>query len=121
MGHALPRGAIAYERSVAVARLHVGDVITYDRPAGGRVTHRIAWAGRDGRGRRAFATKGDANGARDPWRVVLPRATQRLVVAHVPLAGYALAALGSRPLRIAAIGLPALALGLAALRRRRPA
>ena len=114
MGASVPRGSIAYERAVPVERLRVGDVITYAH-AGARVTHRIAWTGRDERGRRLFQTRGDANGAADPWRFTLPRRNQPVVRFHVPLAGYAIAALSVRAVRVVAIGLPALAVAICVL------
>lgn len=120
MGSTIPRGSIVYEREVPVARLRVGDVITYTPPgAAARVTHRLVWAGRGSGGRRSFRTKGDANATADPWRFELDHPRQARVVAHVPLAGYALAALGLRWVRMLAIGVPALLVGLAALRRPR--
>ena len=114
MGDAVPRGSIAYERSVPAARLRVGDVITYVHH-GARITHRIAWIGRGADGRRRFQTRGDANAQRDPWRFTLDRRTQPVVRFHVPLAGYAIAALSVRAVRIVAIGLPALVAALATL------
>jgi signal peptidase len=113
MGSSVPRGSIAYERAVPVAELRVGDVITYTHEAA-RVTHRIVWIGRDRDGRRVFRTKGDANAHPDPWRFHLD-AEQPVVRFHVPLAGYLLAALALRPVRMLAIGLPALAIALGAL------
>jgi len=112
MGDALPRGSIAYERRVPVERLRVGDVITYVH-RGARVTHRIASVDPGP----VFRTKGDANPAADPWRFTLPADEQAVVRFHVPLAGYAIAALSVRWLRMLLIGLPALAIGLALLRR----
>ena len=92
----------------------MGDVITYTH-AGARITHRIAWTGRDPSGRRLFRTRGDANGAPDPWRFTLPRRTQPVVRFHVPLAGYLVAALSVRAVRMVAIGLPALAVAILVL------
>jgi len=95
----------------------VGDVITYEPPAGagpaGLVTHRIVWAGRSEAGTRVFRTKGDFNRAADPWSFSLQRPTQARAVFHVPYVGYLLAALGVRWLRMLLIGLPALAIGVA--------
>jgi signal peptidase I len=48
------RGSLVLDEVVPVADLKVGDVITYQPPAGGRVgliTHRIAWIGHDDAGR----------------------------------------------------------------------
>jgi signal peptidase len=119
MGGTIPRGSIAYEEVVPAARIRVGDVITY-RPPGRRerlVTHRVVWSGRDGRGARVYRTRGDANAAADPWTFAPRAASQARVVFHVPLAGYALAALSVRAVRVAAIGGPALAIALAAFAR----
>ncbi len=114
MRGSIGRGSIVYAKPVPVAALRIGDVITYTPPGGGRrVTHRIVWAGRGSSGARAFRTKGDANAAADPWRFELRRTTQARVVASVPYAGYALAALGVRWVRMLVIGLPAALLALA--------
>lgn len=119
MGDAIPKGSIAYTRSVPVADLRVGDVITYSPPAGsgpaGKVTHRIVWVGRGASGARAFRTKGDANTSPDPWKFELHRATQAQVVGHVPYAGYPIAALSLRWVRMLVIGLPAALIALAML------
>lgn len=114
MGDSVPRGSIAYERAVPVERLRVGDVITYVHD-GARVTHRIVWTGRRRDERRVFGTKGDANATPDPWRFALPGGTQAVVRFHVPLAGYLLAALSIRGVRMLVIGLPALAIAVVAL------
>jgi signal peptidase len=111
MGTALPRGSIAYERLVPVGRLRVGDVITYRPPdRAGRVTHRIVAIAPGG-----LSTKGDANATADPWRFRLSGRAQAAVAFHVPLVGYAFAALSVRALRIAVIGVPALLVAAASL------
>jgi signal peptidase len=119
MSGSIERGSIAYARPVPVADLRVGDVITYEPPAGagpaGKVTHRIVWAGRGASGARAFRTRGDANRSADPWRFELRRAEQARVVFDVPFAGYALAALGVRWVRVLVIGLPAALVAFAVL------
>jgi signal peptidase len=109
MGDAIPRGSIAYERLVPVDRLRVGDVITYVHE-GARVTHRIVWIRH-----RMFRTKGDANAAADPWRFRLDAARQPVVRFHLPVAGYLIAALSVRGIRMLVIGLPALVIGLVVL------
>ena len=102
-------GSLVLADVVPVADLEVGDVITYQPPAGDHlITHRIAWIGRDDAGRRLFRTKGDANPVADPWTFRLDRATQARVRLGVPYAGHALTALGRRDVRMAVIGLPAL-------------
>ena len=119
MGDTVGRGSIVYAQAVPVGDLGVGDVITYTPPRGagpgGRVTHRIVWAGRGTGGARAFRTKGDANAAADPWRFELAGPTQARVVAHVPWAGYVLAALSIRWLRALLIGVPAALVAVAVL------
>jgi signal peptidase len=116
MSGSIERGSIVYAKAVPVPELRVGDVITYTPPGAARkVTHRIVWAGRGASGARAFRTRGDANASADPWRFELRRATQARVVADVPYAGYALAALGIRWVRILLIGVPAALLAAAVL------
>jgi signal peptidase len=119
MGRALPRGSIAYEEVVPAARIGRGDVITY-RPPGrptGRVTHRVVWVGRGPSGARIYRTRGDMNRAPDPWTFSLAGRTQARVVFHLPLAGYAVAALSVRAVRMLVLGLPALAIAAGAFRR----
>jgi signal peptidase len=115
------KGSLVLDEVVPVDALKVGDVITYRPPAGDHLlTHRIAWIGRDARGR-LFRTKGDANAVADPWTFRLDRPTQARMRAGIPYAGYALSALGRRDVRLALIGLPALliaAVQLAGLWRR---
>jgi signal peptidase len=115
MGDSLPRGSIAYARDVPTGDIRRGDVITY-RPPGhdALVTHRVVWAGRDRTGAPAFRTRGDANDAPDPWRFTLRSPEQARVAFHVPLAGYAVAALSEQPIRMAVLGGPALLVALAA-------
>jgi signal peptidase I len=113
MGDSLPRGSIAYEQRVPTADLRPGDVITYTPPGHtSRVTHRIASI-RDG----VLRTRGDANAALDPWTFRLRARDQAVVRFHVPLAGYAFAALGIRWVRMLVIGLPALLVAASALGR----
>jgi signal peptidase I len=119
------QGSLVLAEVVPVADLRVGDVITYEPPAGAGpehlITHRIAWMGRDGAGRRVFRTKGDANPVADPWTFRLSQPTQARVRYGIPYAGHALAALGRRDVRTAVVTLPALllvALSLAGLWRR---
>jgi signal peptidase len=111
MGDTIPKGSIVYDKPVPVAFLRVGDVITYTPPAGsgpgGRVTHRIVWIGRGSDGAPAFRTKGDANRSADPWKFELHGERQARVAGHVPFAGWTLAALAIRWVRMLVIGLPA--------------
>jgi signal peptidase I len=116
------RGSLVLAEVAPVEDLRVGDVITYQPPAGDHlITHRIAWIGRDDAGQRIFRTRGDANPVSDPWTFRLGQPTQARVCFGIPYAGHALAALGRSDVRTAVITLPALllaALSLAALWRR---
>ena len=113
------RGSLVLDEVVPVSELRVGDVITYRPPAGagpeGLVTHRIAEITTDEVGRRTFRTKGDANEAADPWTFHLPQGEQARVKLGVPYAGFALAALGRRDLRILIVGVPAALIALMSL------
>jgi signal peptidase len=118
MTGSIARGSVVFDRAVPVAKLEVGDVITYRPPgaaAGHLVTHRIVSIARGPAGVRTFRTKGDANRGADPWRFVLRHPTQARVALTVPYVGYALDALMDRRLRVLVIGLPALLLALSLL------
>jgi signal peptidase len=112
-------GAIVYAKAVPTATLRAGDVITYAPPPGASattlVTHRITSIRRGPKGERVFRTKGDANQSADPWRFVLPGATQARVETAVPYVGYAFLALGMRNLRMFVVGVPALLVALSVL------
>jgi signal peptidase len=107
------KGAIVFDEPVPVEELKVGDVITYEPPAGtfsqDLVTHRIASVGSGESGARTFRTKGDANPSADPWTFSLDGPEQARVAFSVPYAGYLLAGLSIPLVRMLAIGLPAIA------------
>ncbi|HEX2105487.1 MAG TPA: signal peptidase I [Solirubrobacteraceae bacterium] len=111
------RGSLLYDRVVPTSTLEVGDVVTYDPPQGapGLVTHRIASIDVQPNGTRVFRTKGDANPTADPWTFTLSGQTQAKAAFHLPYAGYALAALGDRRLRMLIIGVPALLVAISVL------
>jgi signal peptidase I len=115
------RGSLVYAEVVPVDDLRVGDVITYLPPPDAGpdhlVTHRIHSIERDDTGRRVFRTKGDANASADPWTFTLDEPTQARVRMGIPSAGYALAALSSKDVRMAVIGLPALLIAAFSLTR----
>jgi signal peptidase len=111
------RGSLVFDEVVPVKSLKVGDVITYMPPLGsgpkGLVTHRIRWIGREPKtGAKAFRTKGDANTVADPWTFTLPQRDQARVVTGVPYAGFALAALAERQVRMILVGIPAALIAL---------
>jgi signal peptidase len=114
------RGSLVFDEVVPVKSLKVGDVITYRPPRGsgptGLVTHRIHAIGRDRKtGAPVFRTRGDANPVADPWTFTLADRTQARVVAGVPYAGFALAALSQRRFRMVLVGLPAALIALIAM------
>jgi signal peptidase len=114
------RGSLVYDRVVPTRTLRVGDVITYDPPAGGPaglVTHRIASIRTGPGGVRVYRTKGDFNPTADPWTFTLTNPTQARVAFHVPYVGFSLAALADRRLRMLIIGVPALLVALSVLAR----
>ena len=107
------RGSLVFDDVVPVKTLEIGDVITYRPPRGsgpaGLVTHRIHAIGHDPKTRApVYRTKGDANKVVDPWTFTLPSRTQARVVTGVPYAGFALAALAERQVRMLLVGVPAL-------------
>jgi signal peptidase I len=110
------RGSLVLDEVVPVSDLRTGDVITYTPPAGsgpeGLVTHRIVSisAGKDFQ--RVFRTKGDANKSADPWTFTLAKSEQARVKVGIPYAGFVLAALSKRELRMLVVGLPALLIAL---------
>ncbi len=111
-------GTLVLAEVVPVSELKVGDVITYQPPAGDHlITHRISWVGRDEGGRSLFRTKGDANPVADPWTFRLDQPEQARARAGVPYVGYALTALGRRDVRMGVIALPALLIAVFTLGR----
>lgn len=113
------RGSLVLDEVVPVSSLRVGDVITYRPPAGsgpaGLVTHRIASIMPGPGGQTVYRTKGDANRAADPWTFSLPKGKQARVRAGVPYAGFVVAALGRRDLRMLIVGVPAALIALTSL------
>jgi signal peptidase len=113
------RGSLVFDEVVPVGALRVGDVITYRPPAEAGVdhpiTHRIAEIVHDRTGSTVYRTRGDANPAADPWTFTLPGSRQARVKAGVPYAGFALAALSRKDVRVGLIALPAALIALASL------
>jgi signal peptidase I len=111
------RGSLIFDEVVPTSSLKVGDVITYQPPqhAGpkGLVTHRIVKIFKDPKtGSRVYRTKGDANPARDPWKFFLADKKVARVVTGVPKAGFVLAALAERNIRMLIVGFPALLIAI---------
>ena len=113
----IPKGSVIYSRITPLAQLETGDIITFTPPGmSGAVTHRIVTVETGPEGQPAFRTKGDFNETEDPWNpITLNEPVQARYSFHVPLLGYALAALGMRTVRVALIGLPAILIGLSLL------
>jgi signal peptidase len=113
------RGSVVFDEVVAVARLRVGDIITYRPPPDAAptalITHRIVVVAHDNSGGLVFRTKGDANPTADPWTARLTGARQARVRAGVPYVGFALSALSDRRLRMLVVGLPAALIALSSL------
>lgn len=118
MAPAVETGSLAIERSVPANEIRVGDVITFGNPyaADRLVTHRVVEQLRARDGRVGYRTKGDANARRDPWTIELPAQVAK-VQSSVPYAGYALVYARTREVRSAVIGVMALLLLFAMLRR----
>jgi signal peptidase len=88
----IPRGALVLSRTVPVASLQTGDIITFVPPEhSAPVTHRIISVEQGPDDSHVLQTKGDANKSADPWRFTLDGPTQARYLAHIPYAGYALA------------------------------
>lgn len=113
METAIPYAAVAWEKTVPVSDLKVGDVITFKPPpeynVSQLVTHRIVSIEKQPDGRRAFRTKGDNNESADPWTIVLNASTQPRVQFHVPYVGYLYIALSRPWVRFLVVVIPALA------------
>lgn len=110
----IPIGAAVVDRDVPATQLQVGDVITFQEPGrpGVYITHRVVAVEQNGAAIQV-ATKGDANGARDPWALpYAPTDTVFVVAFTVPAVGYVLGFLGmplGRLLLVAAVAVAALA------------
>lgn len=111
-------GTIVYDEVVPVEDISVGDIITFVPPPeygiDDPVTHRVVQVAKVNVGRAdeqlTFRTKGDANDAMDPWRMVLDGPDQGRVAHHLPYLGYFYLALQVRWVQVLVIVIPAIAL-----------
>ena len=89
MGHAAPVGTLVLTRPTSTAQLRVGAVVSYRSPAkrGETITHRVVRVDHTG----AVHTRGDINGAEDPWALT-DRDLVGVVVATWPGVGWLLRA-----------------------------
>ncbi len=112
-------GTLVFDRAVPAHDLRVGDVITYLPPASSGVdhlvTHRLVSI-RTHAGHTTYRTRGDANPARDPWAFELSTDRQPRVAFAMPYVGRIFIALADPVTRRLVIGLPAVVVGLFALR-----
>ncbi len=99
-------GSLAYEEVVPVSELEVGDIITYQPPAGSGIDHLVTHRIISIHGR-TFRTQGDAVPQPDPWKFRLDHDEQARVRFAVPYAGWPLIWLADRQTRIVFIGVPA--------------
>lgn len=89
MSPAIGAGSVVYVNEVPTDRIGKGDVVTFRRAGGQRVTHRVVGVVERG-GNRAFRTKGDAN--EDPDRqLVEPGQIVGRAAFHLPLIGHVVA------------------------------
>ena len=122
MSPGMPVGSLALSAPVPTSDLQVGDVITFHPPHRGDllVTHRVWRIVPDstdlatGTRGPVLMTKGDANPGPDLWRVPVKGIAMKRV-ASVPLAGYGMARLQIRIVRVALVMLPVIAFGIVLL------
>jgi signal peptidase len=108
MNGTIGKGSVVFDRVVPTSSLKVGDVITYQPPAGvkvsgNRVTDRIVSMTKSADGRTIFQTKGDSDAANDPWTFYLAGSKQAEVAMHIPYVGVPLGLLATRLVRIGVI------------------
>lgn len=85
----IPVGGVVVTQRVPVSEVRVGDVIVFYEPDGSQelVVHRVASLTPASSGP-VLQTKGDANGAPDPWTISLRGEHAYRAVSVVPLVGY---------------------------------
>jgi signal peptidase len=120
MEPAIPVGAEVLDWPAAAGTVREGEVITFEAPGrapGTWVTHRVISIDRTAAVAQLH-TRGDANGAEDPWTLPANQRYLRVVLA-LPLAGYALNALSTPLAHAVLIALIALGAALSLLPARR--
>lgn len=117
MAPAIRTGDLLVAEDIPPRKAHVGDVVTFHSPDGGRLmTHRVVERELQRGGRWAFVTRGDANTGVERWGVDAQGKIGRVSV-RLPKAGYAVAWLGNPLWCLLLVG--GGGLGLAALLARR--
>lgn len=110
-------GDVTVVERIAPHEAHVGDVVTFKAPDGGRVTtHRLRAVRPAVGGGFAFTTKGDANNATERWTLPADGRLSRAVY-RVPLVGHALLAIRTPLGWWLLVGLPLLVLGVQEIAR----
>jgi signal peptidase len=117
-------GDVVVVSPISPSEAGVGDIVTFQDPDGsGRLlVHRVRAITRDGEGKYAFTTQGDANTTQEHWRVPAG-GTIGTVAYRLPMLGFAVSWIGSPAGRVGLMIVPALALAFSALAgiwRRRP-
>jgi signal peptidase len=107
MAPTIPAGSLAVVRQITASEIHVGDVVTVDRPGHLPITHRVVSVASGGGDMRSVTLRGDANRADDPGPYTVSHV--RIVLFSIPGLAYAVVAL-SHPVVLGGI-----TLGVAAL------
>jgi signal peptidase I len=110
-------GDIVVTSTIHASEAGVGDIVTFKDPegSGDLITHRVRAVRREG-DQLNFVTRGDANNTVERWNIPTDGSIGTLDY-RIPKLGYALAATGGGPGRIALIAIPALLLcGLGLIR-----
>jgi signal peptidase len=110
-------GDIVVTSPIDASEAGVGDIVTFKDPegSGDLITHRVRAVRREG-DQLNFVTRGDANNNAERWSIPADGSIGTLDY-RIPKLGYALAATGGGPGRIALIAIPALLLcGLGLIR-----
>ncbi|MFE4544790.1 signal peptidase I [Arthrobacter sp. NPDC056727] len=86
MGPTIPAGSLAVVKEIPALEVHVGDIVTIDRPSALPVTHRVTSVTPAAGGAAKITMRGDANPTDDP----LPYEVQtvRIVLWSVPELAY---------------------------------
>lgn len=109
----IDKGSVVYAKTVPIAQLKVGDIVTFVPPGLAEpVTHRIVAIATAQDRTLVFQTKGDFNTAGDPWQSAFLQDSVARYSFHVPYVGYLLGLLAIRAVRMVVIGLPALLIAM---------
>jgi signal peptidase I len=117
MAPAIRTGDLLVTKVIPPRKAHVGDVVTFNSPDGGRlITHRVVERRLHPGGRWAFVTRGDANTGVERWGVDAEGTVGRVSV-RLPKAGYAVGWIGQPIVLFLLVGASGLALAVLLARR----